>query len=205
MLFAGVIGIVIFAIVLGFFLSGDSEDYSEDIEVASVTLSGWPLPVFQGSPDQAIGARAPAISTKTTLDETVKLNPADGIARVIGFFAHWCPHCQREIPRITAWLDEKNLPNRVEVIIISSAVDSTAPNYPPSAWLRREGWQGPILVDNAATDIATGYGLSGFPYWVVLGGEGKVITRTHGALSDAEFSSLVDQALQSLTNNTANR
>ena len=61
----------------------------------------------------------------------------------IWFVAHWCPHCQAEVPRIVALAEQGRLPEGVDVAAVSTAVDATAPNYPPSAWLDRVGWPFP--------------------------------------------------------------
>ena len=38
--------------------------------------------------------------------------PTDGKAKAIFFVAHWCPHCQAEIPRLSEWLKTHGLPGR---------------------------------------------------------------------------------------------
>src|SRR5436190_1911020 len=64
----------------------------------------------------------------------------DGKPKVVVFLAHWCPHCQREVPRLAAWLRGGRGPLGVDVYAVASATKREAPNYPPSAWLKREGW-----------------------------------------------------------------
>ena len=70
----------------------------------------------------------------------------------------------------------------VELYSVATATKSTRPNYPPSDWLLEAGWQLPVLVDTEGFDFARAYGLSGFPYWVVLDGDGVVLTRISGRL-----------------------
>ena len=66
------------------------------------------------------------------------------------------------------------LPADVDVFAISTSVDEGAPNYPPSEWLRNEGWPAPVLRDSAQGDLASGYGLASFPYLVAVDSDGKV-------------------------------
>jgi thiol-disulfide isomerase/thioredoxin len=64
---------------------------------------------------------------------------------VVVFVAHWCPHCQAEVPRIVALAKAGKV--SVPIVGVATGTDASAPNYPPSAWLQREGWPYPVLVD----------------------------------------------------------
>ena len=72
---------------------------------------------------------------------------ADGRPKILLFLAHWCPHCQREVPIVQGWLDAGGLPQNVDLISIATSIDPARPNYPPEAWLTREGWEPTVLVD----------------------------------------------------------
>ena len=121
----------------------------------------------------------------------IEIQPDDGTIRLIGFFAHWCPHCQREVPRVAQWLNENGLPNGVEVVAISTSVREGTPNYPPSEWFEAENWPTQVLVDSPEKTIAEAYGLTGFPFWVLVDGEGVVVHRSSGELTEEQFSYLV--------------
>jgi cytochrome c biogenesis protein CcmG/thiol:disulfide interchange protein DsbE len=112
---------------------------------------------------------------------------------VVMFVAHWCPHCQKEVPLITAHLGGK-LPGDVDLFAVSTGVDQTAPNYPPGAWLRKENWPVPTLVDDAQGSAAKAYGLSGFPYFVVVDASGKVVDRASGEIPVEQFDALINAA-----------
>ena len=86
------------------------------------------------------------------------------------FAAHWCPHCQREIPIIQDWVDGGGLPDDVDIVTVSTGIEPTAPNYPPEAWFEREGWTAPVIVDETGS-VAQAYGLASYPYFVILDGE----------------------------------
>ena len=76
--------------------------------------------------------------------------------------AHWCPHCQREVPRVSKWLEENGVPTEIEILAVSTAVREGTPNYPPSEWFTKERWPTDIFVDNEDNDLAAAYGLAGF-------------------------------------------
>ena len=68
------------------------------------------------------------------------------------------------------------------------------PNFPPDAWLDREGWTLPVIVDTDDSIAAT-YGLTAYPFWVFVGADGTVIRRAAGEMSitdlEATLGSLV--------------
>lgn len=153
---------------------------NEVSEIGVVTVAGDPLPLFDpGDPDPALGTSAPIVST-TSLANGADITLGAGRARVVGFFAHWCPHCQREVPELVTWLNENQLPPNTEFIAVSTAVASDRGNYPPSEWFTREGWPTPIVVDDESNTILGAYGFSGFPAFIAIDVNGTVIARAGG-------------------------
>jgi cytochrome c biogenesis protein CcmG/thiol:disulfide interchange protein DsbE len=202
-------GLVIIAIVVALVVSsggdddetsdGASESVADDgegsvagTEVGPVALLGDPLSEFGGDTnnDDAVGSAAPGFEATTFTGDSVTVDPADGTGRMIGFFAHWCPHCQREVPTVVEWIDGGGLPEGVEVVAVSTAVDSGAPNYPPSEWFAREGFEELTLMDDEVSSLATGYGLAGFPYWVIVDSGGNVVARTSGEQTPEQLDAL---------------
>jgi len=160
-------------------------------ETGPVEILGEPIPA-----NAEIGAAAPAFKAQpNNSEEPIMVDPADGTVRLIGFFAHWCPHCQREVPRVAQWLAENGVPEEIEIIAISTAVREGAPNYPPSEWFIDENWPTQILVDSEESELATAYGLGGFPYWILVDATGTVMHRSSGELTEEQFGYLVDLAI----------
>jgi len=116
---------------------------------------------------------------------------------VIGFFAHWCRFCQAELPRLVEWLEDIAVPEGVEVVAISTAVNPDRDNYPPSEWFEREGYEGILLRDSEDQALATSYGLVGFPYWTVIGADGSVLSRVPGEIDTEIYEALLAQAAAS--------
>ena len=161
------------------------------IEKGEVVILGDPIPV-----DPEIGYLAPAFKAQLNDGtELVTVDPADGTVRLIGFFAHWCPHCQREVPRVAKWLEENTIPAEIEILAVSTAVREGTPNYPPSEWFTKERWPTDIFVDNQENDLAAAYGLAGFPYWVLIDATGRVVHRSSGELTEEQFGYLVELAI----------
>lgn len=161
-------------------------------QVSFAEVSGPALPRFDAAVvDPARGVDAPSFTASYFDNTEVTVDPADGTARVMLFVAHWCPHCQDEVTSLTGWFADNGVPDDIEVVAISTGVDEGAPNYPPATWLLREGWPVPVLRDSASSDLAAGYGLSSFPYIVAIDDEGKVVSRSSGQMSEAQWENLI--------------
>jgi thiol-disulfide isomerase/thioredoxin len=154
-----------------------------------VTVDGTGLPMLSGSgTDPAVGSTMPTLSG-TGLDGSALTIPAPGRPTMIMFVAHWCPHCQAEVPVVQQWVDGGGLPDGVDLVAVSTAVDSRRPNYPPGDWLDREGWTAPVLVDGNAA-AARAAGLSAYPFFVGVDAEGEVIGRASGELTTDQLDAI---------------
>jgi cytochrome c biogenesis protein CcmG/thiol:disulfide interchange protein DsbE len=156
----------------------------------SSPAGGAALPAYAAGPDDpAVGRPIPEV-VGASFDGTPVTIKADGKPKLIVFLAHWCPHCQREVPVVQAWIDTNGMPAGVELVSVVTAIDPNRPNYPPEEWLARERWQVPVTVD-ADNRIATLYGLTAFPYWVAVGADGTVAQRLTGELTPDQLDALV--------------
>lgn len=162
-------------------------------EVGEVTVVGDPLPGVESSDDDpAVGLTAPVVTASSLANgRQVEIGP--GKARVIGLFAHWCPHCQAELPQLTTWLRQNQLPPNSEFIAISTAVDKERDNYPPSAWFNEEEWPAPVIVDDSAATLIGTYGFRGFPAFIAIDEQGTVVGRLTGNVGPDGVQSLFDK------------
>jgi cytochrome c biogenesis protein CcmG, thiol:disulfide interchange protein DsbE len=160
------------------------------VEMGTVTVSGTALAAMPDSgADPAIGVAAPSITGQSFVGLPVSITPGEG-PMVVMFVAHWCPHCQREVPQVAGWV-KAGLADGVALRSVATGTDAKLPNYPPSAWLDREGWTIPTIADDAATSASTAYGLTSFPFFVALDAAGKVTARTSGELTEDQFTKLL--------------
>jgi cytochrome c biogenesis protein CcmG/thiol:disulfide interchange protein DsbE len=157
-------------------------------------ISGSLLPPFpRAGDDPAKGLTAPTVQGASFDGTPVAIAPT-GRPTVILFIAHWCPHCQREVALIQSWIDANGLPQGVDFVSVATGIDPTLPNYPPEAWLASVGWTVPVIVD-PTNSVAEAYGLSAYPFWVFLDGNGVVVERATGEMTIAGLVS----ALAALT------
>lgn len=94
--------LVVLAAGVAIFRSAGADTVPIEDETATVEVSGAVLPAY-GFPDDAIGQSVPTVTSDLLSGDPVTFG-ADGTARVIAFFAHWCPHCYAEVPEAKTWL-----------------------------------------------------------------------------------------------------
>lgn len=160
-------------------------------EAGEPTYEGEWLPFFERTEgDLAIGLTAPEVSGTDYDGNEVTLAP-NGTPTAVVFLAHWCPHCQVEVPRVQSWLDSGGGVAGVQIVSVTTAISSARENYPPSAWLEREGWTSQVIKDDTDNTLHEAFGAGGFPYWVFLHGDGTVAARTTGQLDIARLEALM--------------
>jgi cytochrome c biogenesis protein CcmG/thiol:disulfide interchange protein DsbE len=183
-----VAAVVVAAFVIAVLASSGGGDGGTDIaQVRPVSVTGGPLPTT--APD---GQTAPEVAGESFDGSSVVIER--GRPTLVLFLAHWCPHCQAEVPRLVEHLGGAPLPDDVDLIAVSTAASPDRPNFPPSEWLEDEGWRWPVLVDDADGSIAGAYGLPGFPYLVALDRSGDVVGTVSGEFPMEEFDRLVAAA-----------
>jgi thiol-disulfide isomerase/thioredoxin len=171
--------------------SGDGDGADANLaQSRPVQVTGAPLPAdTDAANDPAVGMAAPELRGASFDGSPVAITD-DGKAKLVVFVAHWCPHCQREVPVLVQWLKDGRLPPSVSLSVVSTAVDRARPNWPPSTWLREEGLTAPVLADDAEGSAASAYGLSAFPFFTAVDAAGRVVARDSGELSPAELDQL---------------
>ncbi len=196
---AGLVAVVIVGVIAVVAARGSRNEATEEVEqrqTAPVEVTGAaPLPkLTDPASDPAVGQTIPT-TTGTDFDgKPVTIDPDDGTAKVIIFAAHWCPHCQRELPILVDHLKANPMPDDVELLTVSTAVAEERGNYPPTSWFEEIEWTAPVLADSEEGAAATAFALPGFPYFVAVDAEGKVVARTSGEIPTAEFDALVEAA-----------
>jgi thiol-disulfide isomerase/thioredoxin len=146
-------------------------------------LAALAAPVVQGAPLQAdvdvTGTAAPVATTDALLGDGPVVAPVDGTPTLLVFLAHWCSHCNDELPVLDDWLASGGLPDGVALRGVATAIDPARPHYPPTTWLDEAGWDVPTLVDGDGS-IAAAFGVTGYPGWVAVAADGTVLARSSG-------------------------
>ena len=145
--------------------------------------------------DPAVGLTAPTLRGTDYSGADVTIAPGTGGPMMIVFLAHWCPHCNDEIPVLLEWRDSGDMPAELQVFGVSTAVSDERPNYPPGEWLRDKGWEWPVLADDAQLTAANTYGVTGFPFFVIVDADGNVAARGSGEIPIEDLDALVDEVI----------
>ena len=169
-------------------------DGGQVAEVWPVTIGGTPLVEKPDGDDPAVGTPAPTLSGFAFDGTPVTVDPSKGPVMLV-FLAHWCPHCNREIPELLAWRDAGGVPEGMQVIAVTTAVAPDRDNFPPSEWIPNMGWTWPVIADSQDNEAAIAFGVSGFPFSVIIGTDGTVLGRASGELGQDGIQAFVDDAL----------
>ena len=189
---AGAVVLVLgLAIAIGVTLS--SEPVAAGLPEGEINADGESLPQYAGENDDniALGLSAPTFSAPDQNSEIFNLEK-NGNSKALLFLAHWCPHCQREVPVVQSFIDSNGVPPGIDVIAVATSIDRGRDNYPPQEWLEREGWS-EIQIYDLDREIGEAYGLNAFPYWVFLDKDLNVIARRTGNLPEDMVGALLVQ------------
>jgi thiol-disulfide isomerase/thioredoxin len=167
--------------------------YGDDVqENRPVEVTGNPLPPLSAvvDVDPAIGMAMPVVDGATFDGNELSIGGATDGATLYVFLAHWCPHCNDEIPELIELDNRDGLPDGMNVVAVSTGVDSSAPNFPPSEWLVDKNWPSdwPVLADSTDSTAFVVNGGGGFPYLLVVDADGNVLDRASGTKSAEELA-----------------
>jgi len=193
----GVVGLGLI-VLLAASIAGE-EAVDESIAFGEVTVEGAPLPFFAdpNTADPALGLTAPTVSGFDWNDLPSTVGP-DGRPKIVMFLAHWCPHCQAEVPVVQSWLDGGGLPDDVDMYSFTVLSDRLRPNWPSETWLEGEGWTVPVMMDDEQQSAVFAYGMRGTPFYVVLDGDNNNLGRISGEVGVGGLEQMVRVAQDSI-------
>ena len=161
-------------------ITSNSGDAVTAAEFQTVKATGEVLSALEDPDnDPARGKLAPVVNGFGFDGAPLTITPT-GKPMLVVFLAHWCPHCNAEIPRLIEWKDSGAMPGDLEVIGVSTGARDDAPNWPPSQWVVDKAWPWPVMADSEDQGAALAFGVSGYPGLILLNGDGKVLARRSG-------------------------
>ena len=132
---------------------------------------------------QLMNRAAPALEIEEWLgDDMGQISDHRGKPVLLVFWATWCPHCRKEMPK-TEELWQKHRDDGLVVIAVTrnsrGQTTETVREY-----ASENGLTMPIAIDPGGTSRA--YGVSGIPAAALVGKDGKVVWRNHpGQLTES--------------------
>ncbi len=176
-------------------------------EVGPTEVIGDPLPPHASSltdpieADAAIGMEAPVIVGEDFDGSPVRISAVANGPTMVVFLAHWCGHCNAEIPEINRLRDEGRIPDGLNIVGVSTSLQPGQPNFPPSRWLEDKDWTYPVIADGVDMErsefiATTAFGVTGFPFVTLIGGDGTVAARWSGERGADQFLALIQTYLE---------
>lgn len=174
--------------------------YGDDVqENRPVEVTGDPLPALDSvaDVDPAVGTPMPVIDGATFDGNAMTIGGSTDGPTMYVFLAHWCPHCNDEVPELIELKNRNGIPEGMNVVAISTAVDNTAPNYPPSQWIVDKDWPSdwPVMADSSDSTSFVVNGGGGFPYLMIVDADGNVLDRASGTKSAEDLAAWIQDAL----------
>lgn len=207
-LFAYIALVVIAASVVGFGVTSlstaDPEPTASTViggvapaEFQKITRVGDALePLGDATVDPALGKTAPTLQGYSLAGAPINIQPgANGKPTLVVFLAHWCPHCNAEVPRLNEWRDKGLVPADLRVVGVTTSSRKDQANWPPSNWISDMKWQFETMADSEENDAAFAYGVDGFPFMVLVNGEGKVVSRHSGEMEVNQIQEFISKGL----------
>ena len=162
-----------------------------------VTVTGALLPELTSGDDPAVGTPAPGLSGFDFRGNTVNVNTPESRANTLMvFLAHWCPHCNDEIPKLIEWREQGLVPADLRVVGVTTGSRDDAPNWPPSDWISEMKWPFEVLADSEEQTAALAYGLSAYPFMAIVDAEGNLRARFSGVVEPEALTERVAEALK---------
>ena len=157
------------------------------IAVVAVVIAG-------GGDDNDDVVVAPPLVGQDYAGNDVEVVPGTDGPQMVVFLAHWCPHCNAEIPVLQQWEASGAIPEDLSIVGVSTAAREDAENYPPSEWIEAVGWEWPVIADDDGA-LAEAYGVNAFPYMVFIGDDGAVTATVSGEQPISELQRIADEAV----------
>ena len=152
-------------------------------------------PMPESGDDPAVGKAAPTLTGYDLAGRPVTVDPgSDGKATMVVFLAHWCPHCNYEIPVLNEWKEKGLMPPNLRVVGITTASRPDQANWPPSKWLVAKKWTFDQFADSEKQDASAAYGVGGYPFLVFIDAAGNVTSRTSGEVPVEDITKAANAA-----------
>ncbi len=180
-------------------------EFSDAPTVSAVSINGKlgesTLPKFtkevaaSGS-DPAVGMIVPEITANQFNGKPLTITPGKD-PYVLAFLAHWCVHCNKEVPIIVNLEKQNKLPEGVEFFAVATGTSDKEINFPPSQWLEDRGWPWRKIADDKQFSVADKLGLTGYPYLIFVNADGTVSQRISGEQNENAYIEAANKIAQS--------
>lgn len=139
----------------------------------------------EGAASDLVGREAPPLSGTNCMDgKPTSLAGTAGKPTLIVFWAHWCPHCQRELPVIERLYERHRDEWNVFTVGTAIGANPASPEFStPAEFIETTGMTMPTILDPTG-EMSAEYNLEGFPQLYFVDADGKVVEVESGELPE---------------------
>ena len=169
----------------------DPNEYQK-VSVTGDKLVGLP----DSGADPALGKKAPTLNGYDHYGRPAVIAPGTtGQATMVVFLAHWCPHCNAEVPVLNKWRESGKVPANLRVVGVTTASKNDQAMWPPSQWLVNMKWPFDVMADSQDQTAAQAYGVGGYPFLAFIDAKGNVTQRASGEIPVTDLQKYADAAV----------
>jgi thiol-disulfide isomerase/thioredoxin len=139
---------------------------------------------------------APQFTMQTLDGESFSNASLRGRVILVQFWATWCQYCRSDQPAVDNL--ERSFADKGLIVL---AVDVDEPEETVRQYLRTTPRSCRVVLDHGA-NLATRFGAQGFPYYVLIDGNGNIAGTQSGSLGEASLRLLLGRAGLSQSSNT---
>lgn len=139
-------------------------------------------------PQLQVGDKIPAYTAPMLGGGTMTWDAYAGTPTVLSIWAPWCPHCQVELPRLSAGVDAHP---GIQMVSVATAIGLN-PGPTPEEYLASEGLTFPVGLDDGSGTILHGMGVESFPTTYYVDSTGTVVDVTVGEVPPDQLGRILD-------------
>ncbi len=179
----GGLSLVVVAVLAVIMLMSGGADRSPTTAAPGEVVAGGPprdRPLRAGDPVPAF--EAPGLGGGRVAWDDYMGRPA-----VLAVWASWCPHCQVELPVLDRVM--RDFPG-VGFVTVATAIGAQ-PGPTPEEYLREQGLEFPVAVDDAQGTLGAALGIQAFPTLYFVGSDGRVVQALEGEVDEATLRAVI--------------
>jgi peroxiredoxin len=179
-------GVLAAVLVIGAFaLSGGGNAVSDG---ATAAPAGDVTVDRASGPQLQVGDTVPGFTAPMLGGGTMNWDDYLGTPTVLAIWAPWCPHCQVELPRLSAGVDAHA---GVQMVSVTTAVGQQ-PGPTPQEYMDSQDLTFPVGVDDENLTLLKGMGVQSFPTTYYVDPSGKVVNVTVGEVPADQLQKILD-------------
>lgn len=163
----------------------DAEDFERAERLYSKLVEKYPAERLARSARNSLGSLellgkpAPELDVEEWVGDSVgPISSLKGKPVLLVFWATWCPHCRKAMPKIESELWQKYRDEGLQVIAVTKNSRGQTTDK-VREYLSENNYTMPVAVDPGNT--SRNYGVSGIPAAALIDKNGKVVFRNHPA------------------------